>query len=57
MRIDTHGDNIVMQAMLEKLGFVHCGTIYVREDKDPRLAYEKSVKIQSRTDPIMGERR
>ena len=26
---------------LEKLGFVHCGTIYVEEDDYPRLAYEK----------------
>ncbi len=30
-----------MQNMLTKLGFVHCGTIYVREDTDPRRAYEK----------------
>ena len=41
LRIDTHGDNLVMQNLLNKLGFVHCGTIYVREDPDPRLAYEK----------------
>ena len=41
MRIDTHGDNIVMQKMLKKLGFVHCGTIYVEEDDNPRLAFEK----------------
>ena len=41
LRIDTHDDNVVMQSMLTKLGFVHCGTIYVREDKDPRRAYEK----------------
>lgn len=42
MRIDTHGDNKVMQNLLEKLGFEHCGTIYVEEDNYPRLAYEKS---------------
>lgn len=41
LRMDTHGDNIVMQNLLGKLGFVHCGTIYVEEDDDPRLAYEK----------------
>lgn len=41
LRVDTHGDNKVMQRMLEKLGFVHCGTIYVEEDNYPRLAYEK----------------
>ena len=45
LRIDTHGDNTVMQNLLNKLGFIHCGTIYVEEDNDPRLAYEKSGKI------------
>ncbi len=30
-----------MQGMLKKLGFTHCGTIYVYEDNDPRLAFEK----------------
>ena len=42
MRIDTHGDNVVMQNLLKKLGFVHCGTIYVEEDDYPRLAFEKT---------------
>ena len=42
LRIDTHGDNYVMQNLLRKLGFVHCGTIYVEEDDNPRLAFEKS---------------
>lgn len=41
LRMDTHGDNRVMQNLLKKLGFVHCGTIHVEEDDDPRLAYEK----------------
>ena len=41
LRIDTHGDNTVMQNLVTKLGFVHCGTIYVEEDDYPRLAYEK----------------
>ena len=40
LRIDTHADNRVMQGLLHKLGFTHCGTIYVHEDHDPRLAYE-----------------
>ena len=43
LRIDTHGDNTVMQSLLKKLGFTHCGTIYVEEDDAPRLAYEKSA--------------
>ena len=41
LRIDTHGDNIVIQNMLRKLGFIHCGTIHVLEDDAPRLAFEK----------------
>ncbi|MBQ9409164.1 MAG: GNAT family N-acetyltransferase [Clostridia bacterium] len=45
LRIDTHADNTVIQNLLKKLGFVHCGTIYVHEDNDPRLAYEKSEII------------
>ena len=48
LRIDTHGDNTVMQAMLKKLGFIHCGTIYVEEDDYPRLAFEKSGKTGSK---------
>ena len=43
LRIDTHGDNTVMQNLVRKLGFVHCGTIYVEVDHDPRLAFEKSA--------------
>ena len=41
LRIDTHGDNLVMQKVLEGLGFRRCGIIHVAEDTDPRLAYEK----------------
>ena len=41
LRIDTHNDNSVMQNLLKKLGFEHCGTIYVEEDRNPRMAYEK----------------
>lgn len=41
LRIDTHGDNKVVQKIAGNLGFVHCGTIYVEEDNYPRLAFEK----------------
>ncbi|MBQ8082386.1 MAG: GNAT family N-acetyltransferase [Clostridia bacterium] len=41
LRIDTHGDNLPMQRLLEKLGFTRRGIIHVAEDHDPRLAYEK----------------
>ncbi len=40
VKIDTHKDNYVMQNMLKKCGFVHCGTIYL-EDGEKRLAFQK----------------
>ena len=42
VRVDTHGDNAVMQGLLARLGFRRCGTVYVEEDDFPRLAYEKT---------------
>lgn len=42
LRVDTHGDNRVMQNLLCRIGFTHCGTIFVEEDDYPRLAYEKT---------------
>ncbi len=47
LRIDTHADNTVMRNLLKKLGFTHCGTIYVREDRFPRLAFEKTRRPDS----------
>ena len=41
LRIDTHGDNRVMQKVLRELGFTYCGIIHITDDNDPRLAYEK----------------
>ena len=41
LRVDTHGDNTVMQNLLQKLGFERRGTIYVEEDPYPRLAFER----------------
>ncbi len=41
LRMDTHGDNTIMQNLLEGLGFQKCGIIYVVEDDYPRYAYEK----------------
>ena len=40
IRIDTHETNIPMQKVLEKLGYVKCGIIYVT-DGTPRLAFHK----------------
>lgn len=42
LRIDTHAGNVVMRRMLEKNGFVHCGTIFL-QNGDPRVAYEKVI--------------
>lgn len=42
LRIDTHKNNLVMQNMLRKNGFVHCGTIYVRNGSKPRMAFKRT---------------
>lgn len=42
LRIDTHEDNRPMQGLLSKLGFQHCGVIYL-EDGAPRLAFQKNT--------------
>ncbi len=42
LRIDTHKGNTVMRRMLEKHGFVSCGTIFL-QNGDPRVAYEKVI--------------
>ncbi len=42
LRIDTHRGNVVMRRMLERHGFVHCGTIHL-QNGDPRVAYEKAL--------------
>ncbi len=46
LRIDTHGDNVVMQNLFKKLGFERCGTIYIVEDDEPRLAFEIKTRIE-----------
>lgn len=40
LRIDTHRDNRIMQHILDKNGFVSCGTIYVADGSE-RIAYQK----------------
>lgn len=39
IKIDTHADNKIMQGAIEKLGFVHCGIIYV-PGYGPMKAYQ-----------------
>jgi ribosomal protein S18 acetylase RimI-like enzyme len=44
IRGDSHRDNKAMRGLLEKRGFVHCGTIYLDEslsDGSERVCYEK----------------
>ncbi len=40
IRIDTHRDNVIMQHLMQKLGFQYCGIIYLLSG-DERLAYQK----------------
>lgn len=40
IRIDTHRDNIPMQNLLKKLGYVPCGIIYLKNGAE-RIAYQK----------------
>lgn len=42
-RIDTHKQNVAMQALIKKMGFSYCGIIYV-DDGSERLAFEKIVE-------------
>ena len=47
IRIDTHEDNHAMRNALAKMGFVHCGTIYIA-DGTPRMAFclsDKATKM------------
>lgn len=44
LRIDTHPDNVVMQNLLARLGFVRSGITHVEEDDNPRYVYEKSLR-------------
>lgn len=43
IRIDTHKDNIPMQRLLKKKGFVYCGKIYI-EGYGEGIAFQKNNK-------------
>ncbi|GHV08763.1 acetyltransferase [Clostridia bacterium] len=45
LKIDTHEDNIPMLKLLDKLGFVHCGKIWVLDGTEERVAFQK-VRLQ-----------
>lgn len=40
LRIDTHRGNLAMRGMLQKNGFTHCGTIFLKSG-EKRVAYER----------------
>lgn len=42
IRIDTHKDNVIMQHILSKYGFTHCGMILLANG-DPREAFQKDL--------------
>jgi len=39
LRADTYHENLILQHILQKQGFIYCGIIYVR-NHSPRLAYQ-----------------
>ncbi|MFR9503175.1 MAG: GNAT family N-acetyltransferase [Rikenellaceae bacterium] len=41
LRADTHRDNIVMQNLLQRMGFTLCGDIYLTESKAHRFGFER----------------
>lgn len=45
IRIDTHKDNVIMQHILQKQGFRHCGVIHLANG-DPREAYQKNIQYE-----------
>ncbi|HBI7177924.1 TPA: GNAT family N-acetyltransferase [Listeria monocytogenes] len=42
VRVDTDANNLIMKSVLEKNGFVYCGTINF--DQSDKIAYEKLIK-------------
>ncbi len=55
LRADTHCDNLTMQRLLEKEGFVKCGIIHL-QDRSPRIAYQKSNQLKIRLQELVCPR-
>ena len=55
LRADTHADNITMQHLLEKEGFVRCGIIHLK-DGSPRISYQKSNELKNRLQELVCPR-
>jgi len=43
IRVDTHRDNLVMQHILQKNGYVYCGIIFLLNGSE-RMAFQKSCE-------------
>jgi hypothetical protein len=41
LKIDTHTDNAPMRRLLGKLGFIYCGTVWVHDGTETRMAFQK----------------
>ena len=42
LRIDTHEDNVPMKKLLDRLGYLYCGIVWM-PNGDERLAYQKCM--------------
>ncbi len=42
LRVDTHRNNLVMQHILQRNGFIRCGIIYIADGTE-RIAYQKRM--------------
>lgn len=54
LRVDTHENNLPMQQVILKNGFVYTGIIYL-ENGDPRLAYEWLAQPPNNTGVAVGD--
>ncbi len=55
LRADTHRNNLTMQHLLDKEGFVRCGVIHL-QDGSPRIAYQKSNPLKNRSQELVCPR-
>ena len=46
IRVDTDNDNNIMKHLIEKSGYVYCGTIWF--DNSVKIAYQKQLVLDKR---------
>ena len=51
LRVDTHSDNVLMQHVVKKAGFLRCGIIHL-QDGSPRIAYQLSRSQRSESPEV-----